>query len=80
MMGGFGMGFGGIFWIAIVILIVVLVLRFLKQDKSSGRSESSPLDRLLGNSRNSSLDILKERYARGEIEKQEYEEKKKVLV
>ncbi len=80
MMGGFGMGFGGIFWIAIVILIAVLVLRYLKQDKSSGRSESSPLDILVGNSRNSPVDILKERYARGEIERQEYEEKKRDLV
>ena len=68
MMGGFGMGFGGILWIAIIALIVFLVWQYLGQDKN------------LGNSKNSPLEILKQRYARGEIDKEEYEEKKRDLI
>jgi putative membrane protein len=68
MMGGFGMGFGGILWIAIIGVIVFLVWQYLKQDKN------------LGNSKNSPLEILKQRYAKGEIDKEEYEEKKRDLI
>jgi len=68
MMGGFGMGFGGILWIAIIAVIVFLVWQYLKQDKN------------LGNSKNSPLEILKQRYAKGEIDKEEYEEKKRDLI
>ena len=68
MMGGFGMGFGGILWIAIIALIVFLVWQYLKQDKN------------LGNSKNSPLEILKQRYSKGEIDKEEYEEKKRDLI
>ncbi len=67
-MGGFGMGFMGIFWIAIIALIAVLVWQYLKQDKEQGDSKDSPLD------------ILKERYARGEINKKEFEEKRRLLI
>jgi putative membrane protein len=68
MMGGFGMGFMGIFWIAILALIAVLVWQYLKHDRGRGASKDSPLD------------ILKQRYARGEIDKKEYEEKKRGLI
>jgi len=68
MMGGFGMGFVGIFWIAIIALIVFLVWQYLRQDKNLRSSKNSPLD------------ILKQRYAKGEIDKEEYEEKKRDLI
>ncbi len=68
MMGGFGMGFGGILWIAIIALIVFLVWQYLRQDKNLGDSQNSPLE------------ILKQRYAKGEIDKEEYEEKKRDLI
>jgi len=68
MMGGFGMGFVGIFWIAIIALIVFFVWQHLRQDKN------------LGDSKNSPLEILRQRYARGEIDKEEYEEKKRDLI
>ncbi len=68
MMGGFGMGFGGILWIAIIALIVFLVWQYLKQDKNLGGSKNSPLE------------ILKQRYAKGEVGKEEYEEKKRDLI
>jgi putative membrane protein len=68
MMGGFGMGFMGIFWVAIMALIAVFVWQYLKQDKERGNSKNSPLG------------ILKQRYARGEIDKEEFEEKKRLLI
>ncbi len=68
MMGGFGMGFGWILWIAIIALIVFLVWQNLRQDKTLGGSKNSPLE------------ILKQRYAKGEVDKEEYEEKKRDLI
>lgn len=77
MMYGFGYGpefafmhiLNWIFWIAIVVLVVRLI---------RGRRWSNP-----GNWRapweNRGLDVLNERFAKGEISKEEYEEKKKVL-
>ena len=73
MMGGYGFGYGPgffgvgmmiLFW-AIVIGAAVLVVRWLmERDRTS---------------RNSALDILKERLARGEIDPEEYEARKKAL-
>ena len=75
MMGGWGMGwFGGIFMIVFWILILVALVFFIKWlIRSTGRSQAGPA----GGSR--ALEILKERFARGEIDKAEFEEKKKVL-
>jgi putative membrane protein len=67
-MMGFGMGFMSIFWVGIIILGIALVWPYIKKGKDPGGSG------------NSSLDILKERYARGEINREEYEEKKRDLV
>ncbi len=68
---GFGMGFGGgfmwLFWIILVILIVWALKAV------AGNSSSSP------ENRKSALEILKERYAKGEIDQQEYELKRKEL-
>ena len=76
-MGGYGMGwFGGIFMIVFWILVIVGLVFLIKwlvqsprEHSSSGRTDTS----------SRALDILKERYARGEINKQEFEEKKKDL-
>jgi len=75
MMSGYGMGwFGGIvmilFWILILVGLVFLI-KWLIQ--STGRDKTS------GSDGNRSLEILKERYAKGEIDKQEFESKKKDL-
>ena len=71
---GWGMGFGMIsmvlFWILIILGIVVLV-RWVAGPASSGLPPAPPVK--------TALDILKERYARGEIDKQEFEEKKRDL-
>ena len=69
---GWGMGFGMIsmvlFWVLVILGIVVLV-RWIGGSPTS--SAAAPLQ--------SALDILKERYARGEIDKQEFEGKKRDL-
>lgn len=66
---GWGWGMGGIFmvlfWVA-VIVAVVLVAKWVGASNAAPRT-STPLE------------ILKERYARGEIDKKEFEQKKQDL-
>jgi len=65
-MGGFGMFFMALFWIAVVVAIVLLVLWIVRSGIGpKGRGEDS------------AMDILRKRYARGEISKKEFEERKK---
>lgn len=71
MMGwGYGM-FGGIgmllFWGLIIVLFVVLVGSVMRRAPRDSRSGPT------------ALDILQERYAKGEIDKNEYEERRKTL-
>ena len=76
MMGPWGMGwFGIIFAIFIVILAIVAVIFLLprlRQKYKIDRAET-PSGKL------NALEILKKRYALGEIDKTEFEEKKKDL-
>ena len=69
MMGGWGMGwFGGIFmmifWVLVLVGLVFLI-KWLIQTTNRVKSDA-------GNS-NRALEILKERYARGEIDTAEFE-------
>jgi len=58
--------------IAIVVAVVVLVGRWLG-GSAQGWTHRTPLPE------RTPLDILKERYARGEIDKEEFEERRRVL-
>jgi len=62
------MGFMWIIWVVVIIAIILLAKGYL----SPGEKESEPMGE-------SALDVLKKRYARGEISKEEFEEKKKFL-
>ena len=73
MMSGFGwMWFMPIFMIIFWGLVIWGVVALVRGLSGSRDSDSSKDD--------SALDVLKKRYARGEINKEEYEEKKKDLV
>jgi putative membrane protein len=69
---GYGMGFGGIFmwifWIALILLVVWAIGALLGRRGDGG-----------GGLEKSALDILQERYAKGEIGREEYEQKRKDL-
>ena len=66
-MGGFGWIFMILWWILIIAGIVALTKWLTNQSRSTYNHEKSPLE------------ILKERYARGEIDKEEFSERKKDL-
>ncbi len=72
---GYGMGWGGmiimaVFWISVIAGIIFLIRWVvLSTDR---RHETKAED--------SALEILRKRYAKGEINKEEFEEKKKDLV
>jgi len=69
---GWGMGFGGgffmiFFWVLIIAGIAYLVKLVIGGPTGEEKSETA-------------LDILKKRYARGEISREEFEEKKKDIL
>jgi putative membrane protein len=83
MMWGWGGGYGGwghwagwigaifmvAFWALVIVGIVFLVRFLVRQGRVQGRDQED-----------SALEILKRRYARGEINKEEFEAKRKDLL
>lgn len=72
--GWYGWFFGPlmmIVFIAVAVVVVVLLVRWLGGSHHSG-APHAPLGK-------TPLDILRERFARGEIDKQEFEERRRVL-
>lgn len=70
-MWGFGGFFMLVFWIAIIWAVFALIR--LTMHSSGGHSHHKPY------SEDASMKILRERYARGEIDKKEFDEKMKDL-
>jgi uncharacterized membrane protein len=70
MMGGWGFGMvvWGLFWVALLVLLVVVIWRLIE-----GRGETARV------SDESPLEILKRRYARGDIDRDEFEVMKRDL-
>ena len=70
-MGWFGMIFMMIFWVLVIVGLVFLI-KWLIQTTSSGKASEQTGSR--------AIKILKERFARGEIDRAEFESKKKDLL
>jgi putative membrane protein len=64
--GGYG---GGFMWLIVIIVIAVIVYLVYNRNVGAGGS--------FGGHRESPLDILKTRYAKGEISKEEFERLKR---
>ena len=65
-----GMIFMFIFWALLITGIILLVVWLVRRASYTGKDLSR---------KNNAIDILKERYAKGEISKNEFEEMKKDL-
>ena len=72
-MGFENWGWGGGMWLGmmlfwgVIIAVIVLLVRFMGSDIAVRRGDKTPLQ------------IIEERYARGDIAKEEYEQKKRDL-
>ncbi|NOX73264.1 MAG: SHOCT domain-containing protein [Alphaproteobacteria bacterium] len=68
-MGGWGMVFGGfmmLFWIAAFVALVVFLVRWISGEPKKGSAANAKA-------------ILEQRYARGELDTPEYQERLKAL-
>ncbi|MHB8337641.1 MAG: SHOCT domain-containing protein [Ignavibacteriaceae bacterium] len=72
-MGWSGMWFGWIFWLVLLVVIIWVVITIVNRSPRYGSQE--PLPR-----REDALEILKKRYARGEISREQFEQMKKDLI
>jgi putative membrane protein len=67
-MDGWGMGFGFIFWLLILAVVIAGGSVFVRSQQYSQRSPER---------RSTALDVLEERYTRGDITREEYLQKKR---
>lgn len=66
------MGIGWLFWLIVLVFVFYIIIKFIKQDKNKITYSE--------NKESAALDILKRRYARGEISEEEFETIKKSIV
>ena len=67
-----GMGFGWIIGLALLVLVVWAIVKLVNNNNANNSATD--------NKQKTALQILKERFAKGEIDKQEFEDKKRVLL
>lgn len=67
-LGGFGMV---LLWILLIAIVVLVVRSFAGNNNGASNASSSP--------RQTPLEILQTRYAKGEISREEYEEARQAL-
>jgi len=68
---GWGMGFGGILWLLIIGLVIWAI---------QAATKNRPAHNSTAQQEENALEILKKRYARGEISDEEFAEKRKHLL
>jgi putative membrane protein len=75
-MMGYGVGYGGMFMVLIptvlVVIIVYAIYKLIGHSNNKGHYNN-----IRGNS---AMDILNERFARGEITEQEYNQKRDIIL
>lgn len=76
-MGGTGWIFMGLFWIALIAVIIWLVLRLLPSNGHAGPTPTAP-PQIPG--QESPLDILDRRFAAGEIDLETYQSNRAALI
>jgi putative membrane protein len=84
-MGGWGFGWMFPLFMLFMIIICIAIVFFLGHRSGSGHHHLGPWQmmdrgRSWGDPTYSALQILNERFAKGEIQKQEYEEKKAIIL
>lgn len=74
-MGSWGMGWGWLFLVLLVVGVVVLAVVLIRILFGGGRGEQRNPPSMGGRA----LEVLDERYARGEIDSTEYDERRRRL-
>jgi putative membrane protein len=74
--GWYGMIFGPLFMILVLAAVIAAVVLFVRWIAGPWQGTAPPHQAVMGRT---PLDILKERLARGEIDKDEYEEKRRLI-
>lgn len=70
----FGMFFGPVFMIIFTVIAVLIVVFLVRAFMGPGWQDRPPM-----RESRTALDLLKERFARGEIDRAEYEERRKIV-
>ena len=71
------MGFGGVLGILLIAVIIWAVIQYAENNKSTNSNTIN--QQKSGSNNENALDILKKRYAKGEISQDEFEQMKKKI-